>query len=447
MKMKIEKFSYPKIIPWLMWFFGASFLLYQFLLQTSISVIMGKLQQAFDINAASVGLISASFFYPYFLMQVPGGLLVDRFGPRKVLTWGFCICVVGVMFFAHAQNFWVAASSRMLMGLVAAPAFAGALYLIANWFSPKKFALLSGLTESFAMLGGVLGQVAVAQRVASAGWRITFIDCAIIGLVLTICTGLIIRDRPRNSLNVCLASTKLSIIRQHFKKVMGLPQVWLIGLFSGLTFALVSAFGGLWCVPYLEVRYGLPATITSIASSMIFIGVAVGSPFLGWLSDHIGKRKPVMFYSALLCLLLMLIALYFPKVPFGLMIFLLFLVGATASVYMLPFALVREITPKETRGTAMGFANMMSIFIGSPVLQPLIGKFLELDWDGKNVNGIQVFHLTDYQISLAILPLCLLLSLIIWCFIRETNCCEVAAIAAEVVTVAADKNSCILSEK
>lgn len=424
--MMNRKSQSSHLLAWLIWIFGSSFLVYQFLLQTSISVMIAGLQQAFHSNAASIGFLSSSFFYTYFFLQVPGGLLVDRYGPRKVLTVGLFICVIAVALFAHAKSFWVAQLSRMLMGLVAAPAFAGAFYLIAHWFSPKRFALIGGLTESFAMLGGMLGEVFVSVRVAQSGWRMTLIECAIIGLLLAVLTGLIVRDRDKYHTVTYLPKANFSNILIHLKKVVGLPQVWLIGLFSGCTFALVSAFAGLWCVPYLQVRYNLPATTASFASSMIFIGVAVGSPFLGWYSDRIGKRKAPMFFSAALCLIFMLMVLYLPHLSFAWMFVLLFLVGATAAIYMLPFALIREITPKETRGTAMGFANMMAILIGSPILQPLIGKLLELDWDKKSINGVQIFHVTDYQISLSVLPICLLLALLVLIFICETNCQEIS---------------------
>lgn len=413
-----------KFIPWLIAIVGSTFLAYQLLLQTSISVMIPALERSFATNAAGVGILSSSFFYTYLILQVPGGLLIDRMGPRKVLTIGMLICAIAVLLFAHAHSFLAASINRMLMGLVAATACAGAFYLIAHWFPPRRFALVGGLVEGFAMLGGMLGEVAVSQRVAIVGWRIAIIECAVLGIILAVLCGFIIRDRPKNHVFFTVPTSSCSDILQHLKKVMGIPQVWLIGLFAGCMFALVSAFAGLWCVPYLQIRYGLPATTTSIASSMIFIGVAVGSPFLGWLSDRIGKRKPVMFYSASLCLVFMLIVLYYPDISFAWMFILLFLVGATSGVYILPFALIREITPREARGTAMGFANMMAILIGSPILQPLIGKLLEFHWDHKNINGVQIFNVTDYQTSLAVLPICLALALVVLIFIRETHCQE-----------------------
>lgn len=422
-KITAESLTY-RLRPWIIWLFGSIFLVYQFLLQTSSSVMIPGLEKAFSIDAASVGFLSSSFFYTYVLFQVPGGLLVDRFGPRKVLTFGMLICVISVGCFAHAKNFHTAGLSRMLMGFVSAPAFAGAFYLIAEWFPLKRFALVAGLTESFAMFGGMLGEVWLATRVTAVGWRLTLIECAWIGLICVIGILLIVRDRPKQSSVRDLTPIKLGQVWQHLLKVMGLPQVWLIGFFAACTFALVSAFAGLWCVPYLEARYQLPVTVVSWASSMIFIGVAIGCPCIGWLSDYIGKRKPVMFYSALTCLIVMCVILYLPTINFTVMFVLLFLLGFAASTYMLPFALIREITPQETRGTAMGFANMMAILFGSPIFQPAIGKLLEMDWDHKVVNGVQIFHITDYKISLSILPLCLLFALFLLPFIKETYCRE-----------------------
>lgn len=407
---------------WIVWAFGSLFLLYQFLLQTSGSVMIPSLEQAFHINAAGVGLLSSSYFYTYLVMQVPAGFLVDRFGARRLLVAGMLICAMAVWLFANAQTVAVAEFSRLLMGLVAAPAFAAALFLVANWFPPERFATIVGFTELLGMSGSMLGQVYLAASIAHVGWRETLVRFSILGILIAISVWVIVRDRPRKSIyQKPTHATSLIHVFSHLWKVMGLPQVWVIGLFSGLTFALISAMGGLWGVPYLTLRYGASPTLTAFASSMIFVGVGFGCPFFGWVSDRVHKRKPVMALGTLSCLAILLCVLYLPNIPFGLMFALMFALGFTSSVYMIPFALVSEITPKEARGTAVGLTNMLSIVIGSPILQPIIGRLLELNTQHQVINGVQIFQLRDYQLTLGLLPIILLLALVTLLFIRETD--------------------------
>lgn len=429
------KTSKPSFAAWVIWGIGSLFLLYQFLLQTSSSVMIPELERAFQINPATVGILSSSFFYTYFFMQVPAGILIDRFGARYVLSICLVICSIAVMLFAYAHTVMLATCARMLMGLVAASAFTSALYLAANWFPARQFAAIAGLTEAMAMLGGILGESYLALSVKHFGWRETMTQCAIVGVVMAILVVLIVRNYPGKKSNTNLHLTEAPLLPHVLiclKQIMGLPQVWVIGLFSALTFALVTALAGLWGVPFLEVHYHLPVTLAAIANSMILVGVGCGSPCLGWLSERIGKRKPVMFGSTLLCLIIMCVIIYVVNLPLWLMFILLFMLGFTAGIYMLPFVLVREITNKEVRGTAIGFTNMLCIFIGSPILQPLIGKLLEMDWDHyKKINGVPIFHLADYQIALTTLPVALFFALITLLFIRETHCQETVNLTSD----------------
>lgn len=414
-----------KIFPWITWFVAALFVLYQFLLQSSTSVMIPCLEVAFKIGADSVGFLSASFFYTYLVMQIPSGILIDRYGARRILTVAVAITAVASLIFARAHHVNTAEFSRLLMGFMSAPAVAATLYVAANWFPPKRFALIAGLTEMLGMLGGALGEAYLAHCVGSFGWRNTMLLCAAAGVVLAIITYVLVRDRPKT-----VVQPKHSEETHHTSVIKGLllvmkrPQVWLTGLIAGFVFALVSAFAGFWAVPFLEVQYHLTLDKAALGASIIFLGIALGSPLLGWLSDQIGKRKPVIYVSTFICLVLTTISLYIPGMSIGLAFTLLFFVGVSVGSYVIPFAIVREITPALCRGTAMAFTNMMTILIGSPILQPLIGVLLKSQWSGKVVNGVQIFTVSNYHFALAVLPIMLFLALITLPFVKETYCEE-----------------------
>ena len=420
--MKDSSQPTPSFAAWICWGIAALFVLYQFLLQASTSVMIPCLEKSFGISVEGVGFLSSSFFYTYLVMQIPAGILIDRFGARRILTLGVAICALATFAFAQAGQLSVAEFSRLVMGFVTAPAVAGSMYLAANWFPAKRFAMIAGLTEMLGMLGGAIGEAYLAQCVGSFGWRRTLVLCAIAGAVLAVATGLFVRNRPKNKPKHAHHQTRglRETVLKPLSEVMKRPQAWLNGLFAGCAFALVTAFASLWSVPFLQTLYNVDLQQAALASSMVFFGVAAGTPLIGWISDRQCKRKPIMLVSSLLCLLLSIIIIYLPGIPFSVMFVLLFALGLTAGTYVIPFAIMREITPSLCRGTAMGFINMMCILIGSPILQPLIGFLLKI----AAKTPAQNFTVANYQLAFSVLPITLLLAVALWPFIRETHCEE-----------------------
>ncbi len=402
---------------WLIWGIAAIFVLYQFLLQASTSVMIPCLESAFGISIAGVGFLSASFFYSYMILQIPGGLLTDRYGARIILT--ICIFLSGLMsfLFGLSHQLIVATIARLLMGVVTAPAVAAALYLAANWFPPKRFALLAGLTEGLGMFGGAIGEAMLAQCVGAFGWRNTMYLCGAFGLLLSVTTWFIIRDKRVHHQHP-IKKMKLS---KQINLVIDNPQTWFASLYGGLVFAIIAAFAAMWCVPYLQIRYHVDLTVAADCAAMIFVGTIFGGPISGWISNQIKRRKPVMMVGSLLSSILLITLLYVP-ISFACMIMLLTLLGFFCGVYVIPFALVGDITCPEVRATAMGFTNMICIVIGAPILQPLIGWLLKHNWNGTIINQVPSYNLHDYNTALLLLPVSLILSCIIIFFIKETHC-------------------------
>lgn len=408
-----------KYLPWLVWGISSLFVTFQMLLQTSPSVMINDLQQAFAIDTFGVSLLSSSFFYTYVLFQIPAGMLIDRVQPRYCLT--FCLIGIAAMtlLFAATHSLNMARTGRILQGVFSAPSVVPALYLAAVWFSSSRFALLAGLTEMIGMMGSAVGQVMLAPCSGHFGWRATLVGCALLGLILAAFTWLIVRNKPIEVGDEIVEATPLSHDTHIFSNLLTIisyPQAWINGLFSGLLFAVSGAFGAFWCIPYLIQTYGMSLNMAAAASSMTLFGVALGAPAIGWLSDRFGLRRLPMIISTGIVFTLMLIVLYVPLNYLPLVFFMLFFLGFFSSAYVLPFAVMRDIMPTHVRGTAMGYTNLMSILIGAPLLQPLIGWIL-------NSELAQVGSKTQaYQYALAVLPVCLGIGFVLAFFVQETYC-------------------------
>ncbi len=403
---------------WFMWFVAASFITYMFLLQTSVSVMIPNLMRDFDIDTLGMGLLSSSFFYPYIVFQVPAGILIDWYKPKRVMTIAILLCAVGTLIFTISDNVWIAAFGRAITGFGAGASVAGALYVGLRRFPPSRFAMIAGASEMLGMFGGAAGQVVLAPSIQAIGWRHTLQACIVVGLLLALTTWLTLKDRAPNE---TVIPAKKSL-RDSFAFVMGIPQMWLIGLSAALVFAPLSAFGGLWAVPYLQKLYNTDLMHAATASSTMFLGAGLGAPFIGYLSDRIGKRCLPMILSTLIALGLSLIIIYYPPSSIVMMSFLIFLMGISCCAYVIPFALAKDIIRPEVQGTAMGFTNMMCIAMGAPVLQPLIGWLLKFE-DPDVVSTKEIlFSIHDYHYAFSIIPLVFILGLVCVFFIKETHC-------------------------
>jgi MFS family permease len=408
----------------LIWAAGASFYFYEIMLLVSPSVMKDPLMAEFGATGEQLGHLAAFYYYAYALMQIPVGILIDRFGPRILLTIAAILCSVGCFMFGSATNLFFAEISRMIMGLGGSFAVVGTLKIASIWFPINRFALLTGLMVAVGMMGAVAGQAPVAMLVKATGWRETMFIGGGIGAMLSILIwwlmgqsshvqSLLSRTKKNNQLFQDILPGLLQIIRH--------PGVWLVSIYSGLMFVPTTGFGQLWGVPYIESTYGLSTENAGWVVSMIFFGWAAGGPLFGWISDKIGKRNPPMALAAVSTLLVMAAILYWPKSILMMQIFL-FLLGACSSGFILAFSVVRELNPLHLTGTAIGFINTINNASGA-IAQPILGKILDNHWSGTvSESGVRLFGLADYQYALSLIPACLILALVLVIFVRETHC-------------------------
>lgn len=402
---------------------AALFYLFEYILQVSPSVMTQNLMKDLGIDAVGLGLISSFYFYAYAPMQLPAGLLYDRFGPRRMITAAIIVCSLGSLFFGLTTSMSLACAGRFFIGVGSAFSFIGVLVLIAHWFPARYFALLAGVTQLMSSIGAIMGKIPVAGWVNHSGWRSVMISLAVIGVGLAILVWCKVRDYPKDK----VPHHKLQAQRRQneFKKLLTIfskPQTWWVAAYGFSLWAPIVVFATLWDVQYIITTYHIDAVAASRVSSMIWVGIGVGSPLLGWWSDHIGKRCLPLAMSAGLGVVASLCILYLPGVPLPLMYVLMFLYGMAASGQATCFGVVKDINEHHVVGTAIGFNNM-AVVAGGAVFPVLVGKLLQANWDGVVVNGAPVYSAFNYQKALFVLPLCYLVALFISTFcIRETNC-------------------------
>lgn len=399
---------------------AALFYLYEFILQVSPGVMTDGIMHDFGVGAAGLGFISAAYFYAYMPMQIPAGLLYDRFGPRILLTFAILICALGTLAFTFTNQSELAATGRFMMGIGSAFSFVGVLVLAARWFPPRYYALLVGLAQMLSSIGAMLGETPLAMLVEHFGWRSTLNGIALLGLVLAGFIYMIVQDYPDGA-----QPEKSQAPKGEWKRLTDVTrksQSWIIALYAFCIWAPIVVFAGLWGVAYITHLYHVSLTVASLCVSMVWLGVGIGSPAFGWWSDHIQSRTKPLQISALVGVVSLITILYVPHLPLFWMFIVMFIFGISSSGQVVSFAVVKDINRPDHVGTASGFNNMATV-AGGALIQPLVGVLLHFFWHGEMQFGVPVYHVWHYQQALFILPIC---SVVAWYLshyhIQETHC-------------------------
>lgn len=420
--------NWQAALPWVMWGLSAFFYFYEFLLQVSPSVMVPELMRAFNISAHSLGLIASMYFPIYAAMQIPVGVLLDRFGPRKLLTFAAAICAFGSYLFSVAETTYLAMFARTLIGFGSAFAVVGSMKIVANWFPRRLFAMMLGLIITLGMVGAMCGEEPLALLIESINWRGSLTFLAEIGAVLAVLIYLIVRDKPAQPIEPLPDTVEhhdvdpknMREVLRGTKAICKDKQTWLVSIYGGLMFGPTTAFA-FWGVPYLMEAHHFDKPTAAACVMFIFIGWAIGSPVFGWISDTIGKRLPPMIFGSIGAFLALTGVIYLPHLSIMSIKLLLLLFGIASSGFLLAFSIVKEINLPKFTASALGFVNCLNMLPGA-LLQPFIGYGLDLLWAGQVHEGIRVYSAANFQMSLAILPLCLLMSIAFLPFIKETNC-------------------------
>lgn len=409
-------------IGWLICALGALFYSYEYFLRISPSVMSAQLMQHFNINAAIFGSISAVYYYAYVPMQLPVGLLMDRFGPRRLLTTACLICVAGSYLFVITGSISFAILGRFLVGFGSAFAFVGVLKLATIWLPPSRFAMFAGLSAALGTVGAMTGDIMLTRLVELIGWHQTVYLSAAIGVIIALMLWIIVRDKNHISGEDALEEVNHETIKQSIRElgmILSNKQIWIVGLVGCFIYLPTTAFGELWGIPYLEHARHLSPIGAAYGISCLFLGFTVGAPIMGWLSDILHTRKKLLMIASLLSTILATVLIYMPHMTTRQLYMVLFSLGFTYSAQAIVFAVGREVSPPSAAGTAIAVTNMI-VMLGGILFQPIIGILLDWVWDGTIISNLHVYSSDQYRFALVVLPLGIFVATILSFFLKES---------------------------
>jgi MFS family permease len=391
------------------WMLTAVFYFYQYAMRSAPAVMMPQLSTAFGLSALGVASMVGLFYYGYSPFSLVAGAAMDRLGPRKLVPFAAVITGLGALLFASG-NTNAASIGRFMQGAGGVFALVGAVYIATKNFPASKAATLIGATQMFGMAGGSAGQFLVGPMISNGLWWSTFwIGMGVAGLLIGIVLYFLIpSEKPGEH------SGGLKVIAKGFAIVFRNPQSILCGLIAGLLFIPTTIFDMIWGVRYLQEAHGLEYGDAVMRSAAVPFGWIIGCPLLGFISDRIGRRKPVIIGAAMVLLLCLLMILYghlnrFPPYILGL------LAGLASGAAMLPYTIIKEANPPEYGGTATGVVNFLN-FTFSALLGPAFGWLLV-----RVSGGAQQIQRSDYQTTFTPLLYGVAIAMVLAMILKETG--------------------------
>jgi len=416
----------PLSLAFSIWGLGAALYFVGFFHRVAPAVITRELAAEFELTAAALGNLSAFYFYAYVAMQVPTGVLVDRYGPRRILALAAAGAAAGALLFAGAHAFALVGAGRLLIGASVGVAFVAMMKLSTHWFHPSRFALVAGLALGTGMLGAVSAGAPLRWLANSFGWRGVILATAAATAALAVAIWLTVRDDPEERgyasyLPPALDEVPARSMLGGLARVLRSHNVLLICFTNGGVSGPTLTFAGLWGVPFLASHYALSTAAAAALCSLTLLAWGIGGPLAGALSDRVKERKRLYIVGAAVATIGWSVVLLVPGLPLAVLASLLVLTGLASGIIMIGYAYAKESAPAALAGTTGGVVNMGNM-TGGMLMQPAVGWMLDRAWDGALENGMRIYSFQAYRLGFALMLAWLAAAVAVAAFTRETRC-------------------------
>lgn len=389
------------------WFVSSLFVFLQFFLQLSSGIVIGSIMFEMRLSALTASILSCSFYIIYTILQIPVGVLVDKYNPRIILTSSSFICGLGCMFFAASHSLTCLFITRVMIGIGSAFAFVTMTHIVRSHYSIKYFSTLIGTSETLGFFATVLGIIGMGQFITYLGWRGFMQISSVLAVLLSVVFWLKIPNTTNNS------HSNINYI-DNLKKIIANKLLWINGIFTGLCFSTITVFGALWAAPFLLLKLKCDIYHISIINSLLLVGAGIGCPLFGYLSEIVKNRNPLIITSCVISAILFLLLIFIPSKSLLVNGIIIFLLGICCCSYILAYAISNELSPANALSTCAGFTNTLALST-APLLQPLVGYILDL------LSTDRIYTLSEYQKALTVLPIGLLVAGFLVSFIPDKD--------------------------
>lgn len=410
---------------WVIWGTLAGVFLLVNLYRLSSAVLADRLMVDFATTGAALGTLHAAFFYFYSIMQLPAGVLVDRAGPKRTATAGALVLNLGAIGFALADSYAIAFISRALIGAGGAVIFISMLRFAASWYRADEFGTMNGLSIAVAGLGGILATTPLAIVSTTFGWRSTIAGLGVIGLGIAGLTYVLTEDTPTKAGYRDIGSGEepeltLTDVGRNLRNVLAERETWAVGLTMFCAVGMVITLLGLWGVPYIVQTYDVTVTTASWFTLLGSLGILLGPPMFGWISDRVDRRAIFIVLGGVGYVAGFGTLSVTGRPPLVVVAIIYFALGFLLGTFTLSYPLIKERHDLTASGVSTATINGAAFF-GAALFPTILGYALDVFWTGETIAGTRIYTEFGYRVSFAIAAGASLVALLCagWIYLRR----------------------------
>lgn len=395
------------------WLISAIFFLYEFLLRTVIGTFQHPIMYDLELTSFQFSILSSTaYLLIYSVMQIPVGLIADRFGLKVSLLIGSLVCASSAIGFAYTENYQMAILFRLLTGFGSSFGFICLLVAVYDWLPTRYIALLIGTSQFIGTMGPMLasGPLESLSHSGTVDWRSVFIFLGFAGFIIAIFIALFVKNKRRTAgMYTILKRPETSLVT--LKHIFSKPQPWYIAFFSAFVYFALEYLSENEGKIFLMLK-GFSPSFAAYMISISWIGYALGCPLNGWISDYYKRRRPVMIFAALSCTVSIACIVFFKHQY--LIIASFFMLGFGASGQSVAFALMAEQFKPAYLAAGLSFNNATLTFLAS-INAPILGSIIDISKTSAETQ------LADYDVAFTVLVIVVSISVILPVFlIKET---------------------------
>lgn len=389
-------------IPLIIWFITNLFFAFQFILRMSAGILREEIMQKFDMDTIAFGNLAGYYYLGYASMQIPIGILLDRFNFRIVTFIAIMVSVIGTLAFVFSTNIESVILGRFLIGAGSATGILSVAKVIQEYFPTRLHPIMMGFTFSIGLTGAVFGGLPMKIIFDDFGYNESFIVLALVAFVIAILI-LLISDKGTNKRDE-IAQHKSSSIGELMKIVMN-PTILFVGLCGGLMVGSLEGFADLWSIPFFNQIYDFPENQSIILSSTVFIGMIFGGPLLAYVSGYFRSINIFIFVISLVTCFVFVLLFYFNSLSYTLVSALMFLMGILCCYQSLVFTVVGNLVEKSKTAVAIAVINCINMSFGQ-LFHKVISQIMHSRWNkAVTLKGGPLYMQSDYIAGLSIIPI------------------------------------------